>query len=565
MGISVSVQRKYANFLPLFEPERLDQYYTPLKSCYFILWDVGRKRGWMVDGLTMALYMLLVQLDQNPRAKHFDTSQLKNLNAPNLADAEQVLRDDDNLDLLVWTTKDPNDNPDNTEDGGTKRKSKPTRIAHLVEDIFKSLWKVTTNRYSMEDIAEGAAAPFKDRFHKSRWDSRMMGYDYSQLANIKTAGVPQTFSFSGRPHWLRLAKALEASFVYGKFEQEVLQPRLGSTCGHFTGLPPYHNLLAVGMNTLSSLINGYELDVSPDDDYACRLEYEVGWSSPVKPFGPPCDPNHGLDKLGDRCFPIQEVMKITTKESILVRGKGADTKYKTLVTRREFRDMESAHKNGVVVFGNRPSPKELKIEFKAMADDLRKLQEAQASTTAAVDPAVSLSSTSRTLASDANQGIAPRRSLTSTQAATTGRASGSGHAHSVHSQEGRNNRVAVSTSTSSHATSSPSTTALRPQAQKPASSSGSSVRSHTSSALATTTATRPHTPSSGSPSAALGPQIQREGSTASAKSTNSAQNRVAASGLLHSIPQAQPSASSLCRTTTGTSSRTTTSVSSRKM
>lgn len=327
----------------------------------FVIWDVDRKRGWLLRGDTVALHLLRMNIGQKYTTEEFDFSSLKILKdvADDASPAYRVLDAFNNQESSLNRIK---KGYSETED--EKEKQLKTSLGAKLDIIYAQLLKLSDETPSLNRHDGNLSGPLRTWF-KKKWGTTLRGWDFKRLASFHK---PRTFEWKldKDPGWLKMTKQLEATFLFAKGIGEMLDPLPGSCCRHFPSLPGGKNFLASNMETLGRLIteSGGDDECDPPDKTVARLSSDQGWEKGMHPFErKDCKGDlHDLSTLGPGCFPVQglrdakyevDLDKRAESETKLIREKG-------LYTKKEFRLMMSKHPKGVVVFGRQPEAEELK-------------------------------------------------------------------------------------------------------------------------------------------------------------------------------------------------------------
>ncbi|KAH8129832.1 hypothetical protein LI328DRAFT_153386 [Trichoderma asperelloides] len=226
-----------------------------LSQKYMVLWDVGCKRGWLVNGVNALLHLLRASLEFNktnepPSEFLFQSDMFKEADVPyTVSAAREVLRNPANLDMELYEE-------DEQDESGAKIKF---RVRDRVNELFEVLEKAIDYQRMIADNRkeEPKSAPRKDL---EGWNFKDIATDkdpaYLRLAKVKTAGKG----------WVDFTRAIEAVFLFGGDFGNLMNPiPENSTCSHWETLPPNKYYLAASAKDLNDIIDsmGGNLKANP--------------------------------------------------------------------------------------------------------------------------------------------------------------------------------------------------------------------------------------------------------------------------------------------------------------
>lgn len=342
---------------------------------YFLLCDPDRRCSWLLSGAAMALYVLRQRLDAYPHKEpDFDLARLNHMKDGNLSSAFQVLADRDNLErTIAWKLEKstrPRPKGGNHDDASTgtsgsavEQTETAVPLSLLVDDVLKVLVFLISARGSMDEYVGLSDAITKQA--KYYWGNTIVGWKLDDVLAVNPANVYSCKLDS--PNWLALAKELKPVVIFGAQLGEVLRPRAGTVCPHFPDVIPGHDVLAVGMGVLKSLVQRNPARARCGD--VARLHRNIAWSVPealnpstgtreaVRPFGQTCACDSHRDQVWAGCFPLQAVEKIEKIPQKWIPGVHPNPD--RWLPRSDFLRMESKHPHGVVVFGDALPQKKL--------------------------------------------------------------------------------------------------------------------------------------------------------------------------------------------------------------
>ncbi|KAK7698613.1 hypothetical protein SLS64_012352 [Diaporthe eres] len=351
---------------------------SSLRNCLFVLWDTTDRRGWLVDGQVAALHLLLTYLKNVPQTETFDFSKLNHIDNKTPLAAQEILKDDDNLNISIFRVfKGDEEKPEDDESSKDLVEERPLR--QVVDNICSLLM-------DMFPASKFPAEYCKNRwgeFHKAgqkRGDIIMKGWDFERIYDSNKEKVV-VHKFDKEPVWFRFAKDLKASFLFGRNLGEVIQPHDKHRCPYFTTLPKGQDYLAAGLHTIQKIVTE-GTDVREKDESVARLTYHYAWERCVNPFSHAHGQGDHLDRVDSTCFPVQRPVKTPNSSNnkrefdkkLLQKRKGR------LYSSQDVDDMkvvfdgdmnkesyktsgkgdEISPKPGIIVFGKKPDGKKLR-------------------------------------------------------------------------------------------------------------------------------------------------------------------------------------------------------------
>lgn len=216
-----------------------------LSKKYVVLWDVGYKRGWLMNGTNALLHLLRASLEFNKtddlafaflfKAENFN--EAKNLYT--VSAAMEVLMNPANLDMELY---------DEGEKSDTNASPK-FRVRDRINALYGILEK-TMDYQSLIVGGRGDGLKFAPRKDLEGWDFKDIVTNedpiYPRLAKLKTIGKG----------WVDFTRALQAVSLFGRNFGELIEPVAQNyTCNHWKTLPSYRYYLAVSMEDLGRIMD----------------------------------------------------------------------------------------------------------------------------------------------------------------------------------------------------------------------------------------------------------------------------------------------------------------------
>lgn len=216
-----------------------------LSKKYVVLWDVGCKRGWLMNGTNALLHLLRASLEFNKTddlsfAFLFKPERFNEAQYPyTVSAAMEVLMNPANLNLELY------------EEG---RQDEPNanvyfRVRDRVNDLYGTIEKILDYQIMITgERGEGLkGAPRKDL---EGWDFKDIATNedpiYPRLAKLRTIGKG----------WVDLTRALQAVFLFGRGFGDLIDPVTESfTCSHWETLPSNKYYLAASMEDLNRIMD----------------------------------------------------------------------------------------------------------------------------------------------------------------------------------------------------------------------------------------------------------------------------------------------------------------------
>lgn len=218
-----------------------------LSKKYMVLWDVGCKRGWLVNGVNALLHLLRASLEFNKTddlsfAFLFKSEMFKEARTSHTASAAmEVLINSANLDIELYEECEQDESRANIK----------FRVRDRINDLFETLEKtIDYQRMITGNRGEGLnSAPRKD---VEGWDFKDIATNedtiYPRLAKLKTVGKG----------WVDFTRAIEAVFLFGRDFGNLIDPipdTNNSTCKYWETLPSNKYYLAASAKDLNTIMD----------------------------------------------------------------------------------------------------------------------------------------------------------------------------------------------------------------------------------------------------------------------------------------------------------------------
>lgn len=241
---------------------------------FVILWDVGEKRGWLVNGASALLHLVRGSLAQDQFDSRFGSFSLfksddfqEALKLHQTDAALEVLLNQNNLQVKIYS-----------EDEGH------IRFKDYIEDFYDLLEKMVD--YQFKAVGTGHAACNVPR-------SLLEGWDFNDLTTGRDPIYPrQALLHQDGLSWVDFTRSLHAITLFGRGFGEVIQPATVS-CSAWTKLPKGRSYLAAGVTDLHNIME------SEGDPYSMpvKLTHDILWYTADEKFfqcrckidGTPCD------------------------------------------------------------------------------------------------------------------------------------------------------------------------------------------------------------------------------------------------------------------------------------
>lgn len=356
LNINLSIQMVNKNYPEIEKKMARDETLLNFRNAYFVFWDTLTERGWMVNGQAAALYLLRAHLQSMVRHKKHSITHLekltfaKNENLGLVYDQLMELAKQE-VKPLTGTKHEP---PATTDD--EKKKAEGLDIGEMLDDILAIL---TTMRRSQQSLYKAQAlSSTVVEFYDNHWALAVKGWQIWQLTDDLVVDLKgKDFKKYFKDHsWVKLAKDLEAPFLFGHNLDELIEPKgddpqrgghpprggpsprggdppEGGHCPHFSSLPKGEFCLAVAMDDIQRMVVENTAVPGMPTDTPAKLSKNFGWARDPKrpPFGHKDQKDH-LNAVDDKCFPVQTLFDYSTvKHQVETAGANAKDKVKKLI------------------------------------------------------------------------------------------------------------------------------------------------------------------------------------------------------------------------------------------
>ncbi|KAJ0421353.1 hypothetical protein BJY00DRAFT_111456 [Aspergillus carlsbadensis] len=215
-----------------------------LSKRYVVLWDVGSKRGWLVNGPSALLHLLRAslrsnQVDDLSFAFLFDPATFEEAKAPyTVSAALQVLMNPKNLDLALYE-----------DDSEGCPKPNYYRVRDRLNDLYEVVEKMLDYQIMIcgKDGVKLRGVPRRDL---EGWDFKDIATKedpiYPRLAKLKTTGKS----------WVDFVRATQAVVLFGRDFGDLVEPSATTDlCSHWKSLPCDRYYLAACMGDLKRIFD----------------------------------------------------------------------------------------------------------------------------------------------------------------------------------------------------------------------------------------------------------------------------------------------------------------------
>ncbi|KAI0858157.1 hypothetical protein F4860DRAFT_505599 [Xylaria cubensis] len=271
---------------------------------FVVLYDVGDRRAWLVDGLSALLHLLRTSLNydlQDPFKSLllYDPLVLKEAVGVDAGkhSAIQVLTSPENLKIPLYAKPESAKEEVTTNNTGAQtRILSRTKSNYCLKDRIDSLCDVLEQIMAYQtDIADQDGVGFKLRFTPRR---HLEGFDFMDIATDEDPIRPRMIDLrsSGRG-WVDFTRALHAITLFGKGFGQLIQPSASkvstqSFCNSCVGVSKGQDHLAVSVCDIQDILQKRgSTSTTP-----WRLVDNIYWHSPNKSFEPCNSTAHSSSK-----------------------------------------------------------------------------------------------------------------------------------------------------------------------------------------------------------------------------------------------------------------------------
>ncbi|POS80095.1 hypothetical protein DHEL01_v201502 [Diaporthe helianthi] len=179
-GVSIAAEKVETAATEADMAAQRDTALDRISSRVFVVWDVDRKRGWLLRGDTVALHVLRVNVGQKYSPEEFDFSALKILKdvADDPSPAYKVLDAFNNQESSLNRIK-----KGYSEDEDDKEKQLKTSLGAKLDIIYAQLLKLSDESPSLNRHDGNLSGPLRIWF-KKKWGTTLRGWDFKRLASF---------------------------------------------------------------------------------------------------------------------------------------------------------------------------------------------------------------------------------------------------------------------------------------------------------------------------------------------------------------------------------------------
>ncbi|KAK6502518.1 hypothetical protein TWF506_003099 [Arthrobotrys conoides] len=231
-----------------------------LDQKFFVLWDEGDKRGWLINGTSVLLHLLRKSLEDNSTDRFcfeycFKKEHMQEAPVTHKTfSAIRVLRNDANLKQEIYP-----------------RTVGYFRVENRLDELFDTLEKIIEHQIS---ITRQDAACLN-----SKRQEYLEGWDFNDLATSQDPIHPRVARFQkASGGWVDFTRTIHAVALFGRGFGEIIQPEsTTSLCSRWARLPKEEYYLAAAVDDLKEIMkkNG--------DQYTnpMRLTDDIFWQTPT--------------------------------------------------------------------------------------------------------------------------------------------------------------------------------------------------------------------------------------------------------------------------------------------
>jgi nucleoside phosphorylase len=226
---------------------------------YVVMWDVGDKRGWLVNGSSALLHLLRMSLETNKTDSLksrfvFRAEAMKGSTEPIPSDfATDVLSNPINLNLEIHMDEDGVIIPQTSSETLFPRRvfqssGKHLRLKHRIERLYNLLEKMIDHQVGMSGQ--------NGKLLRCRPRQVLEGWDFLDLATNEDPITPRVYKLRTRGKgWVDFTRAIHAITLFGVGFGEIFQPVCESdSCSYWSTLPHGKYYLAAGIADLSRIM-----------------------------------------------------------------------------------------------------------------------------------------------------------------------------------------------------------------------------------------------------------------------------------------------------------------------
>lgn len=248
-----------------------------------MFWDIGKKRGWLINGTSALLHLARASLVHNKRSKFrsayvFNPEDLVEARITHVpGSALEVLLDRKNRKLRLQDDNEDNsetedEDPSNTRNSEEQERDKKYyRFQDRVSELFETLEKIIHYEISATEES-GMEIKVRARKYLEGWDFKDLVTDndpfYPRVAMLDAYGKG----------WVDFTRSIRAVTLFGEGFGDIIRPTLASgTCSYWTSLPHSRHYLAATFQDLKEIAELYgDPNLSP-----MRLTDAIAWHNPA--------------------------------------------------------------------------------------------------------------------------------------------------------------------------------------------------------------------------------------------------------------------------------------------
>ncbi|KAH7243150.1 hypothetical protein B0J15DRAFT_94008 [Fusarium solani] len=331
-----------------------------LQRKYVTLWDVGEKRGWLVNGNAALLHLLRASLEYYKTNEFnagflFQEELFEESSSPlTLGSVRDVLLNPINQKLQLYLNEERSYTetkifPSGKSETVTKTITSWTTVKDRVEELYETLEKLIDHNVTSE-------ASYKGKNAKPRFHDLLQGWEFSEIAtdqdsfDLKYAKLPLDLM-----SWVEFTRAIPALTLFGKGFGDIIRasPPATNCCQGWEVVPTEKHLLCISVADLRAIIKltGGNLGTNP-----IRAAPGILWKNPFNdsPFHTTClcaTRREAMKGKDHQC--IQELVS-TTAHAVSSMAHSASSWLGFSPSPESVVDIHlTEHDNGAVIFGRR--------------------------------------------------------------------------------------------------------------------------------------------------------------------------------------------------------------------
>ena len=261
-----------------------------LSKKFVILYDVGDRRAWMIDGVSALLHLVRASLrhDQDDEFNDlflFDPKDLEEAgpNRTGKVAAISVLTNHYNREIRLHQKPDESYDEETTRPGEGSERVKKRKVTYYclkdrVDHIYHILEQIVTHQ-SQVDCQDGVG--FKVKVSSRR---QLEGFDFMDIASDEDPLRPRVTTLDHKGMgWVDFARAIHAITLFGRGFGDLFKPSSDSQiCSHWATVPRGLDYLAVTSTDLKDILK--KKGCTTTNPWA--LVDDIHWHNPETIFGP---------------------------------------------------------------------------------------------------------------------------------------------------------------------------------------------------------------------------------------------------------------------------------------